>query len=809
MVNRIEDSFKLLFDAISQGVFFQKADGTLIDVNESALKMLGVTRDVFMGRTSCDPAWKVITEEGIPLPPEMHPSMMALRTGKVVEDCILGVYHPVMHDYVWLVVNAFPQFEKEESAPFQVFVTLYDITWRKLAEEKLKAEAIERQRTERELRRIEWLLSARSPRSTGEYVPPYGDLVPNDPSGLIYSTVGKTMLTDIVGDYLDLLDTSAAIYEKNGDYALGIFSSGWCRFMDAASRGLCNTPDNREALTCGKWMCHESCWVEASKAAIRTGQPADVECEGGIHIYAVPVHAGADIIGAVNVGYGDPPTDEVKLQELATTYGVTVEELRSLAATYESRPPFIIELAKKRLIASARLIGEIVQRKESEEFLRVAHIKYKTLFESFPLGITVADTAGTIVETNSMAEQLLDVPQTEHVQRNIDSPEWQILRPDGTPMPPDEFASVRALKQKCIVSNIETGIVRKDSTCTWLNVTAAPLPLEGYGVVVTYSDITERKKTEEIFLQREFLLNKIFDVLPVGLWLADKNGTLTRSNAKGREIWGAEPLVGQEHYGVFKARAFPSGKELEPQDWALAHTIQEGVTVLDEILEIDAFDGKKKIILNYTAPILDKTGKVDGAIIVNLDITERKKAEDALVRSEREFRQLAESMPQIVWVCQPDGKNVYFNHNWVEYTGLTLDESYGAGWIKRLHPDDRQRASQAWHNAINNNDTYLLECRLRRCDGEYFWWLIRGVPVVNENGEILKWFGTCTDIHEMKLNTAKIQDQLNELRRWNEAMLDREGRVLELKREVNALLVAGGKPVRYTSVVSEVPDVGQ
>ncbi len=145
-------------------------------------------------------------------------------------------------------------------------------------------------------------------------------------------------------------------------------------------------------------------------------------------------------------------------------------------------------------------------------------------------------------------------------------------------------------------------------------------------------DITERKKSEEALHQREALLSKIFDVLPVGLWLADKEGKLIRSNASGREIWGAEPLVDRSRYGVFKARRMPEGNEIAPHEWALTQTIEIGATITDEMLEITTFDGKKKVILNYTAPILDKTGNVDGAIIVNLDITERNDAEEALRR---------------------------------------------------------------------------------------------------------------------------------------------------------------------------------
>jgi PAS domain S-box-containing protein len=143
-------------------------------------------------------------------------------------------------------------------------------------------------------------------------------------------------------------------------------------------------------------------------------------------------------------------------------------------------------------------------------------------------------------------------------------------------------------------------------------------------------DITEHKRAEEAVRNREDVLQKIFDLLPVGLWFADKDGKLLRGNPAGVKIWGAEPKVDPSEYGVFKARRLPSGEEVAPDDWALAHTIRDRVTIVDELLEIDAFDGQKKTILNYTAPVLDAQGEVQGAIVVNLDITDRKRAEESL-----------------------------------------------------------------------------------------------------------------------------------------------------------------------------------
>jgi signal transduction histidine kinase len=240
---------------------------------------------------------------------------------------------------------------------------------------KLRERVSELEHNRVALRRIKWLLErttvpkADRKKRRNEYTPPYGNLTDLNTSGVIRRYVGEELLNDIVGDYLDLLDTSGAIYELSGDYALGIFSSGWCRLMDCASRDLCRLDGNREALDSGRWLCHESCWTDASKASIEAGEPVDIECQGGIRLHAVPVWAGDKVVGSMNFGYGDPPRDPEKLKEIASRFNLDVDQVSELAHSYESRPPFIVDIAKQRLQTSAKLVGEIIVRKQAEEEL--------------------------------------------------------------------------------------------------------------------------------------------------------------------------------------------------------------------------------------------------------------------------------------------------------------------------------------------------------------------------------------------------------------------------------------------------------
>ncbi|MCC7495081.1 MAG: PAS domain S-box protein [Fimbriimonadaceae bacterium] len=167
--------------------------------------------------------------------------------------------------------------------------------------------------------------------------------------------------------------------------------------------------------------------------------------------------------------------------------------------------------------AALVLARDIREQTSLEHNLQLTAEKYRTLFDTLPMGVTVSDATGNILEANAESERLLGITTTEHAERQLDGPEWSIVRPDGSAMPAAEYASVRALRERQVVRDVEMGVRRPDGQQTWLNVTAAPLPLASHGVIVVYHDTTAAKAMTEALRQSEARLTSILRVAPVGI----------------------------------------------------------------------------------------------------------------------------------------------------------------------------------------------------------------------------------------------------------------------------------------------------
>jgi PAS domain S-box-containing protein len=194
---------------------------------------------------------------------------------------------------------------------------------------------------------------------------------------------------------------------------------------------------------------------------------------------------------------------------------------------------------------------------------------------------------------------------------------------------------------------------------------------------------------------------------------------------------------------VPQALALPSPAQLEQANQELQTQIAERLRVEEELRK---YQNQLEEMVAVRTNEISKTNEQ-----LQQEILERQRILEILRQSEERYRYLAEAIPQLVWTTNANGECDFFNQNWCEYTGLTLEQSLGSGWLAALHPDDIQNADEVWSNAVKNSTIYNNEYRFKRAfDSSYRWQLARGLPLKDEQGIVVKWFGTCTDIHEQK-----------------------------------------------------------
>jgi len=174
-------------------------------------------------------------------------------------------------------------------------------------------------------------------------------------------------------------------------------------------------------------------------------------------------------------------------------------------------------------------------------------------------------------------------------------------------------------------------------------------------------------------------------------------------------------------------------------------------------------DGTVVWVSNSISITRDDTGQPVNLVAVARDITERIRATAELAASERKFRAIADAMPQMVWSTLPDGYHDYYNQRWYEYTGTPAGSTDGEGWNGMFHPDDQDRAWARWRHSLQTGEPYEIEYRLRHHSGEYRWVLGRALAIRDAEGAIERWFGTCTDIEELKRSEEARDLLANEL----------------------------------------------
>ena len=283
-------------------------------------------------------------------------------------------------------------------------------------------------------------------------------------------------------------------------------------------------------------------------------------------------------------------------------------------------------------------------------------------------------------------------------------------------------------------------------------------------------DITEQRRAEEDVRHSEERFRSLMEQAPFSIQVFSPDGRTIRVNRAWEEIWGVR-FEQIEGYNILEDRQLDARGVL--------HFIHQGFSGQtaripaiqydpnDTIPNITKHEDPRRWLSAVIYPLKDADGQVREVVLIHEDITARKRAEEALKESERLYRAIGESIEYGVWVCDPQGRNIYASDSFLRLVGLTQEQCSEFGWGDVLHPDDAERTLAAWKECATSGGQWDIEHRFRGADGQWHPVLARGVPVKNERGEITAWAGINLDISNLK----RVEDELREADRRKDEFL--------------------------------------
>ena len=301
----------------------------------------------------------------------------------------------------------------------------------------------------------------------------------------------------------------------------------------------------------------------------------------------------------------------------------------------------------------------------------------------------------------------------------------------------------------------------------WMDLHYSPVLGEDglpMGTLCLVHETTERVLAEKALARSEERLSLALSGSSlVGTWDWDIANNVVTADDKFAEMYGIDPLragLGVEIEQFFDA-IHPDDRERVSAEIAAA--VADGSNYRSEYRLLCKEGGGVRWIVASGRARQDANGQPTRFPGVAVDITEQKQISEALAESELRFRTLADTMPQMVWSTLADGYHDYYNARWYEFTGMPVGSTDGEAWNGVFHPEDQPRAWEVWRHSLATGEPYQIEYRLRHHSGDYRWTLGLALPVRDANGTIVRWFGTCTDIHEARLAAEEREPVAQEL----------------------------------------------
>lgn len=474
---------------------------------------------------------------------------------------------------------------------------------------------------------------------------------------------------------------------------------------------------------------------------IRTGVPiriADVKSDPDYFefdrrtrsLLCLPVHAGGEVIGVMNL-------EDHRLDRF------TDDDEKLLAVVID-------------------FVSAAIERCRANEQLQASQSAQQRWLENLSAGVLILDSE-RICFANSTAVRILGAKSVEQL---YDLSREQIESTLGRQLSPGNVDIVSQSNGK--QTSIEAQFARLDGGTVDVELNLSRTEYAGKSCVqVCFFDVTSSKRTEAALRQSQQSLNSIAAATPHWIYIFDLDVMgITYANRSLLLDLGHPPGAEEAERSILSFADYCPPNELAhlaslPDEW---RSMKDGQYREDEY-RLNHIDGR---VCSFACREVVYARRPDGSVKQILgtltDITGQKQAENDLEKSERRFRDLANAIPQIVWIADAEGGLTDLNAQVSEYTGIGTENLKGWSWEKVIHPDDLKETVAVWNQCLSDGQPRDMAFRIRRADKTYRWHIARQVPVKDASGRISGWYGTCTDVEDLKRTEASLQESESRFR---------------------------------------------